>query len=116
MLLHPQVEVQASNEEHFKAWSGWVNSRVRTLVTRVEPYVLLRPYPKAVKPPEGCFTDGKYRTFYFIGVKKRPAQRDEEGKLIPNKSINLNQPVTEFRNLVRRPQCLIFPGGLVVGM
>ena len=42
-----QIEVWASSEEDFRAWDGWVHSRLRQLVLRVELFVLVRPWPKA---------------------------------------------------------------------
>ncbi len=42
-----QVEVLAGSQEDFRAWDGWVHSRLRQLVMRVEPFVLVRPWPKA---------------------------------------------------------------------
>lgn len=37
-----QVEVIASTKETFKLWDGWVNSRLRTLVGRIEDFVTVR--------------------------------------------------------------------------
>jgi len=45
------IEVGASSEEDFRAWDGWVHSRLRQLVMRVERAVVVRPWPKAVFPP-----------------------------------------------------------------
>ena len=42
-----QIEVWARSEEDFRLWDGWVHSRLRQLVMRVEPFVLVRPWPKA---------------------------------------------------------------------
>ncbi len=42
-----QIEVWARSEENFRLWDGWVHSRLRQLVMRVEPFVLVRPWPKA---------------------------------------------------------------------
>lgn len=36
---YTQVEVSAATKDDFKAWDGWVHSRMRTLVARVEDFV-----------------------------------------------------------------------------
>ena len=46
------IEVGASTEEDFRAWDGWVHSRLRQLVLRVERAVVVRPWPHAVFPPK----------------------------------------------------------------
>ena len=37
-----QIEVSAVTEADFRTWDGWVHSRLRQLVMRVEPFVLVR--------------------------------------------------------------------------
>ena len=37
-----QIEVSAMTEADFRTWDGWVHSRLRQLVMRVEPFVLVR--------------------------------------------------------------------------
>lgn len=37
-----QIEVTGATEADFRTWDGWVHSRLRQLVMRVEPYVLVR--------------------------------------------------------------------------
>ena len=46
-----QVEVQASSERDLAMWDGWVHSRLRHLVARLEPMVLVHPWPVACPPP-----------------------------------------------------------------
>jgi poly(A) polymerase len=41
-----RVEVLARDKDDLKAWDGWVHSRLRTLVARVEDYVAVRPWPR----------------------------------------------------------------------
>ena len=42
MNLDMQIEVTGASEADFRTWDGWVHSRLRQLVMRVEPYVLVR--------------------------------------------------------------------------
>jgi poly(A) polymerase Pap1 len=37
-----QIEVSAASEADFRTWDGWVHSRLRQLVMRVEPFVVVR--------------------------------------------------------------------------
>ncbi|KAK9817001.1 hypothetical protein WJX72_008108 [[Myrmecia] bisecta] len=90
-----QVEVVAPNEEDFITWEGWVQSRLRQLVLKVEYMVTVRPWPRKLSPtPDEC-ADGCLRCFWYMGLKKKamPAYM-AAGKAV---SVNLNVPVQEFR-------------------
>ncbi|CAL8467929.1 g7467 [Coccomyxa elongata] len=90
-----QIEVVASTEEDFRTWDGWVHSRLRQLVMRVEPYVTVRPWPKAVTPPRSADQAGQpVRCFYFMGLKKKAQPVQPGGRA---SSVNLNTPVQEFK-------------------
>ncbi|EIE20856.1 Poly(A) polymerase, partial [Coccomyxa subellipsoidea C-169] len=81
-----------------EAWDGWVHSRLRQLVMRVEPFVTVRPWPKAIFPPRGPEAAGQpRRCFYFMGLKKKPLPSQPGGRA---SSVNLNNPVQEFKNQV----------------
>ena len=45
------VEIWARDENDFLVWEGWVHSRLRQLVLRVERQLSVRPWPKALFPP-----------------------------------------------------------------
>ena len=45
------VEIWARDERDFLVWEGWVHSRLRQLVLRVERQLSVRPWPKALFPP-----------------------------------------------------------------
>lgn len=101
-----QVEVAADNDDQYRLWEGWVHSRLRHLVTRLQPLVCVRPWPKPVGPPEEA--DGTQeaggpvkRCYYYIGLKKKQQPAGVRGGLPANGSVNLNVPVQEFRSLVR---------------
>ncbi len=103
----------AATEEDFRAWDGWVHSRLRQLVMRVEPYVTVRPWPKAFSPPAAAAAATAAATaagsadappamprcacFYFMGLKKKP-QPAVPG--VRASSVNLNGPVQEFKQQV----------------
>lgn len=95
-----QVDVKAPNEIDFRAWDGWVHSRVRQLVMKLEGLVVVRPWPKAVKDPEsGASEPPYYRSSYFMGLKKKPLAVYNSREKVAN-SVNLNTPVMEFRSQV----------------
>ncbi|KAL3152581.1 hypothetical protein ABBQ32_001602 [Trebouxia sp. C0010 RCD-2024] len=94
-----QIEVVAANEQQFRAWEGWVHSRLRQLVRRLEVSVGVRPWPKPLKSPDAG--PHSYRTLYYMGLKKRSTQMTANTlSRATNASVNLNGPVNEFRHLV----------------
>ena len=44
-----QIEVLAPSEEDFRVWDGWVHSRLRQLVMRVEQHVTVRGRPRCLR-------------------------------------------------------------------
>lgn len=77
----------ANAKDELRSWDGWVEARLRTLVARIEDFVSVRPWPKAITPPADVFTDGRQRCFYYIGVKRKQG----------GTQVNLQQPVNEFK-------------------
>jgi hypothetical protein len=53
------VEIRARDEADFLVWEGWVHSRLRQLVLRVERQLGVRPWPKALFPPRGGEGEGE---------------------------------------------------------
>lgn len=109
-----QIEVVASTEEDFRTWDGWVHSRLRQLVMRVEPFVTVRPWPKAVTPPRSADQAGQpVRCFYFMGLKKKAQPVQPGGRA---SSVNLNTPVQEFkmqaRPVLAAPGCRVTQQGV----
>lgn len=120
------IEVGAGSEADFRAWDGWVHSRLRQLVMRVERAVVVRPWPKAVSPPKdeagataaaddaarvGVSDDGvgpapppsppsPWVCWYFFGLKKRPTPPRAPGAPALPPAVNLNGPVFEFKQQV----------------
>ena len=101
------VEIVAPDEPGFLKWEGWVHSRLRQLVLKVERSVRVRPWPKSLAPPRGTDdpdadpADGPWRCFYFFGLKKRPAPAAAAGTVrTAPPPVNLNAPVAAFRAMV----------------
>jgi poly(A) polymerase Pap1 len=51
LCLSPQVDVTAFSAEDFRIWEGFVHSRMRYLVAKIEDFVHVRPWPVALEPP-----------------------------------------------------------------
>ena len=67
---------------------------------QVEHAVTVRPWAKAVKDPDSGKQDPPiFRCSYFMGLKKKPAPVYNSTIKAAN-SVDLNQPVSEFRNQV----------------
>lgn len=92
-----QVEIEAVGEAHFRAWEGWVESRLRTLIQRLQQLVVIRPWPKGLAPPGPPEVDADgntvHRCCYYMGIRKKPQPPGAAGKV----QVNLNTPVSEFR-------------------
>ncbi|KAG2647282.1 hypothetical protein PVAP13_2KG580200 [Panicum virgatum] len=72
-----EVNITARNEGDLRNWKGWVESRLRTLVLKIERYshemILAHPYPRD-------FSDKSrpLHCFYFMGLwRKQMAQAQE---------------------------------------
>jgi poly(A) polymerase len=116
-----RVEVLASTKEDLKAWDGWVHSRLRTLVGRVEDYVTVRPWPKDFDGGEDGGAGGgapaaaaadaaapapapptpRPSKLYFLGIDRKPPPVGKPPPPGPAR-VNLEYPVAEFKEAVHR--------------
>eukprot|EP00201_Polytomella_parva_P007040 CAMPEP_0175081864 /NCGR_PEP_ID=MMETSP0052_2-20121109/26411_1 /TAXON_ID=51329 ORGANISM="Polytomella parva, Strain SAG 63-3" /NCGR_SAMPLE_ID=MMETSP0052_2 /ASSEMBLY_ACC=CAM_ASM_000194 /LENGTH=630 /DNA_ID=CAMNT_0016352945 /DNA_START=20 /DNA_END=1912 /DNA_ORIENTATION=- len=80
-----QVSISAKTPADLVPWDGWVNSRLRHLVEKIEGLVIARPLPTPQKDPNPA-SDGRARSNYFVGVRKKP-------NMPP---VNLQQPIKHF--------------------
>ncbi|XP_050236629.1 nuclear poly(A) polymerase 1-like [Mercurialis annua] len=89
-----QIDIGAENEDDLRKWKGWVESRLRQLILRIERYTYNKlqchPYP-------GEFTD-KSRPLhcsYFMGLQRKQGAHANEGELF-----DIRLTVEEFKNVV----------------
>ncbi|KAK3148034.1 hypothetical protein QOZ80_3BG0289790 [Eleusine coracana subsp. coracana] len=86
-----EVSITASNKDDLRNWKGWVESRLRTLVLKVERYtheiILAHPYPRD-------FSDKSrpLHCFYFIGLWKKQLSQAQEAEQFDIRGI-----VNEFK-------------------
>ncbi len=79
------VTIAASSAEDFRAWSGYMGSKIRLLAAKLQTTLTCRPWPEQfVVPREQC-ADGQLRGMWFIGVKsaqKRVDLRSHAGSFL----------------------------------
>ncbi|AQK63941.1 Nuclear poly(A) polymerase 1 [Zea mays] len=89
-----EVNITARNEDDLRNWKGWVESRLRTLVLKIERYshemILAHPYPKD-------FSDKSrpLHCFYFMGLWRKQTTQAQEAEQFDIRGI-----VNEFRNTI----------------
>ncbi len=93
-----QIDIYADNLSAFKKWKGFVESRLRFLVLRLEDFPSIgeiRPYPNGFTDnpelPAGCCT-----TFFF-GIEIIPPPKNEDGT---RRSVDISKPVNLWKNHV----------------
>jgi hypothetical protein len=96
-MVDLQVEVTAANAVDFRVWNGWIGARLRTLVARIEAFVIVRPLDKEQSP--SAEQGASPRCFYFMGLRKKPMVEDPAtGQTVgTSKAVNLNHPVNDFK-------------------
>uniref|UniRef100_A0A804M1M6 polynucleotide adenylyltransferase n=1 Tax=Zea mays TaxID=4577 RepID=A0A804M1M6_MAIZE len=89
-----EVNITARNEDDLRNWKGWVESRLRTLVLKIERYshemILAHPYPKD-------FSDKSrpLHIFYFMGLWRKQTTQAQETEQFDIRGI-----VNEFKNTI----------------
>ncbi|XP_066395489.1 nuclear poly(A) polymerase 1-like [Miscanthus floridulus] len=89
-----EVNITARNEDDLRSWKGWVESRLRTLVLKIERYshemILAHPYPKD-------FSDKSrpLHCFYFMGLWRKQTTQTQEAEQFDIRGI-----VNEFKNTI----------------
>ena len=93
-----QIDIYADNLAAFKKWKGFVESRLRFLVLRLEDFASIgqiRPYPSGFtnnpELPAGCCT-----TFFF-GIEIIPPPKNADGS---RRSVDISKPVNLWKNHV----------------
>jgi poly(A) polymerase len=90
-----QVLVWAANEEDFHKWSGWIESKMRFLITGIDnsPGVTAYPFPNAFNH-EG-HSESQYCAAFYIGLEFGEfLLKDKKPK------IDLKPPISDFLALV----------------
>lgn len=87
-----QIEVTASSEEDHRLWEGWVHSRLRQLIMRVERFsygiLLAHPWAKEIYNEQEPL-----KTYYFMGMHKKAQPQGSTGPV----SVDLRGAVQDFR-------------------
>ncbi|KAL6619990.1 hypothetical protein ACP70R_035129 [Stipagrostis hirtigluma subsp. patula] len=87
-----EVNITARNEDDLRNWKGWVESRLRTLVLKIERYthetILAHPYPRD-------FSDKSrpLHCFYFMGLWRKQTTQAQEAEQFDIRGI-----VNEFKS------------------
>ncbi|TKW36260.1 hypothetical protein SEVIR_2G428900v4 [Setaria viridis] len=87
-----EVNITARNEDDLRNWKGWVESRLRTLVLKIERYshetILAHPYPRD-------FSDKSrpLHCFYFMGLWRKQTVQAQEAEQFDIRGI-----VNEFKS------------------
>lgn len=89
-----EVNITARNEDELRNWKGWVESRLRTLVLKIERYshetILAHPYPRD-------FSDKSrpLHCFYFMGLWRKQTSQAKEAEQFDIRGI-----VSEFKSTI----------------
>ncbi|CAN6374025.1 unnamed protein product [Urochloa humidicola] len=87
-----EVNITARNEDDLRNWKGWVESRLRTLVLKIERYshetILAHTYPRD-------FSDKSrpLHSFYFMGLWRKQTAQSQEAEQFDIRGI-----VNEFKS------------------
>ena len=87
-----RVDVLTQNAEEHLIWEGFVESKLRTLITQIEcskqGVEQMRPYTKSFNLPDNEY---KYSTTFLIGFKLTPGKTE----------VDLKDPICNFCELIR---------------
>eukprot|EP00475_Leptophrys_vorax_P042319 TRINITY_DN7983_c0_g1_i1.p1 TRINITY_DN7983_c0_g1~~TRINITY_DN7983_c0_g1_i1.p1 ORF type:complete len:787 (+),score=186.65 TRINITY_DN7983_c0_g1_i1:53-2413(+) len=89
-----QVLAWANNEEDYLSWAGWIESKMRFLISYMDsaPGVDAFPFPNAFK--HTLDSDKPYCSSFFIGLEFKDFLLKEK-----KPKIDLKQPISEFLKL-----------------
>eukprot|EP00475_Leptophrys_vorax_P027401 TRINITY_DN3909_c0_g1_i1.p1 TRINITY_DN3909_c0_g1~~TRINITY_DN3909_c0_g1_i1.p1 ORF type:complete len:626 (+),score=15.46 TRINITY_DN3909_c0_g1_i1:78-1955(+) len=75
-----QIDIAAGGGDDMLKWQGWVESRLRTLITRIERHTegLLQchPYPREIQDPSRSHP----HCVFFMGLQRKPGTTTEEAR------------------------------------
>ncbi|KAM1715162.1 hypothetical protein ACFX12_025680 [Malus domestica] len=74
-----QIDITAENDDDFRAWKGWVKSRIRQLMLKIERHT----YGKLLCHPQpGDFSDKSrgFHSSFFMGLQRRQGVCADDGQ------------------------------------
>ncbi|XP_078175613.1 poly(A) polymerase 1 isoform X1 [Carex rostrata] len=90
-----EIDIMAENEDDFRQWHGWVESRLRILTLKIEKYTynMLQVHPY---PGDFCDDTKPHSCSFFMGLQRKPAPQSDEGE----KLFDMRATVEDFKQLV----------------
>ncbi|CAN1856449.1 Nuclear poly(A) polymerase 1 [Linum perenne] len=89
-----QVNIAAENEDDLRNWQGWVESRLRTLMLKIEKYTynMLQCHPH---PGEFSDKSKPLHYCYFMGLQRKQGVPANEGE-----QFDIRETVNDFKHTV----------------
>eukprot|EP01018_Ginkgo_biloba_P015217 Gb_22641 [translate_table: standard] len=91
-----QIEICANDDDNLRNWKGWVESRIRLLILKIEKNTLgqlhCHPHPRYFKDP----SRPHYRCF-FVALQRR-----EGAVIVQGQFIDISPIVSEFKETVKK--------------
>uniref|UniRef100_A0A0E0LB15 polynucleotide adenylyltransferase n=1 Tax=Oryza punctata TaxID=4537 RepID=A0A0E0LB15_ORYPU len=93
-----KIEITARNEDDLRNWKGWVQSRLRTLVLKIERFTreMLLTHPN---PRDFVDSSRPLHCFYFMGLWKKQTSQAQEAEQYDIRAI-----VNEFKSNIHAYQ------------
>ncbi|EEC80500.1 hypothetical protein OsI_22746 [Oryza sativa Indica Group] len=93
-----KIEITARNEDDLRNWKGWVESRLRTLVLKIERFTreMLLSHPN---PRDFIDSSRPLHCFYFMGLWKKQISQAQEAEQYDIRAI-----VNEFKSNIHAYQ------------
>ncbi|KAJ4805262.1 Poly(A) polymerase [Rhynchospora pubera] len=90
-----QIDIMAENEDDFRQWHGWIESRLRILTLKIEKYTynMLQVHPF---PGDFCDKAKPHSCSFFMGLQKKQGSQPNEGE----NHFDMRGTVEEFKQLV----------------
>eukprot|EP01018_Ginkgo_biloba_P015216 Gb_09222 [translate_table: standard] len=91
-----QIEISANDQHNLRKWKGWVESRIRLLILKIEKNTFgvlqCHPHPRDFKDP----SRPHYRCF-FVALQRREGAFNVHGQFI-----DISAVVSEFKEIVNK--------------
>ncbi|KAL6041167.1 polynucleotide adenylyltransferase [Balamuthia mandrillaris] len=103
--IYIQIDIFADTEEHHRKWEGWVESKLRLLIKKLEITPLLKtahPFPVSYNIPDHGKPKWEYSSTFFMGITFNISKNTNGPR-----NVDLTPPVLEFTTLVREWQARV---------